>query len=122
MRWLGAKKKIKGKWYEFAPNTASVRRKALTSFWITFSSAAGTTSADVVAAAGAAGAAADALAVENREHFEGHHMHMHEHLYSHNNPRNVHAFNNAQACGERGCVCGGMSGCRAGNSTATTSG
>ena len=53
---MAPKKKIKGKWYEFAPNTASVRRKALTSFWITFSSAAGTTSAEVVAvAAGSAG-------------------------------------------------------------------
>ena len=57
MAWR--QKEIKGKWYEFAPNTASVRRKALTSFWITFSSAAGTTSAEVVAvaAAGAAGRA-----------------------------------------------------------------
>ena len=90
-------RQIKGKWGEFAPNTASVRRKALTSFWITFSSLVGTTSAEVVtvavavaavAAAGTtsaevvagAGAAADALAVENREHFEGHNMHMHEHL------------------------------------------
>ena len=39
--------------------------------------AAGTTAAEVVAAAAAA---ADALAAENREHFKGQNMRMHEHL------------------------------------------